>query len=399
MSQTPGKNPYRPGVGTRPAFLAGREAALRRFDALLRGAPEQAANLRVTGLRGVGKTVLLAEYAEKARAAGWVVVSLEVGPRHGTEGALVETAAARLAEARMALSRVARIKTVIGHAGRAAGRIGVSYDDIKVSVDMGTTSSNDAAQRLARDFYDTLVLVAKHGQAGLLLLLDEAQVLRDERDRTGAHPLSLLISTVSALQRSEPPLAIGLVLCGLPTLIGNLLRARSYTERMVRGEEVGRLDDEAARAAFSEPLRNSGIGADENLIASVVKEVEGYPYFVQLWGAELWDAAQAAGLTRLELRLLKVVRSDIHRRLDLDFYAPRIDTLTPAEQDVLLATASCRYPPLRADDLKTHLEKTPGNVNVLLGRLVEAGVLFRLRKGEYDYTAPKFREYLLRRKP
>lgn len=75
------------------------------------------------------------------------------------------------------------------------------------------------------------------------------------------------------------------------------------------------------------------------------------------------------------------------------------DLMMAGKQDVLLATAACRYPPLRADDLKTHLDKTPGNVNVLLGRLLEAGVLYRLRKGEYDYTAPKFREYLLRRKP
>src|SRR5438477_4283911 len=222
MTHKPGKNPYRPGVGTRPAFLAGRESALRSFDAILRGAPEQAANLRVTGLRGVGKTVLLAEFAERARSAGWIVVSLELGPRHATEHALVDTLAVRAAEAREALSRVARIKSLIGHAGRAAGRIGVAYDEIKVSVDMGSTSSNDAAQRLARELYDTLALVEKHGRAGLLLLLDEAQVLRDERDRTGSHPLSLLISTVSALQRAEPPLPLGLVLCGLPTLLANL---------------------------------------------------------------------------------------------------------------------------------------------------------------------------------
>jgi hypothetical protein len=398
MSHGPGKNPYRPGVGTRPAYLAGRESALRSFDAILRGAPEQAANLRVTGLRGVGKTVLLAEFAERARSNGWIVVSLELGPRHGTEHALVDTLAARAAEAREALSRVTRIKSLIGHASRAAGRVGISYDEIKVSVDVGSTSSNDTAQRLARELYDTLALVEKHERAGLLLLLDEAQVLRDERDRTGSHPLSLLISTVSALQRTEPPLPLGLVLCGLPTLVGNLLRARSYTERMFRGHEVGRLEETAARDAFIEPLRSTGVEADENLVTAVVREVEGYPYFVQLWGAELWEAAQSAELTRLELRLLKVVRPDIHRRLDLDFYAPRIDTLTPSEQDVLLATAACRYPPLRAEDLKTHLEKTPGNVNVLLGRLVEAGVLYRLRKGEYDYTAPKFREYLLRRK-
>lgn len=91
------------------------------------------------------------------------------------------------------------------------------------------------------------------------------------------------------------------------------------------------------------------------------------------------------------------MRPRIRERLDQDFYEPRISVLTPAEQEVLLASAACPYPPLRAADLGAASEKTPGNVNVLLGRLVEAGVLFRLRKGEYEYTAPKFRDFLLRR--
>jgi DNA-binding transcriptional ArsR family regulator len=83
--------------------------------------------------------------------------------------------------------------------------------------------------------------------------------------------------------------------------------------------------------------------------------------------------------------------------LDLDFYNPRVETLTPAEQDVLLGTADADYPPLVVSKLNDAINKAPGNINVLLGRLVDAGVLYRIRKGEYDYTAPRFRDYLLRR--
>jgi len=95
--------------------------------------------------------------------------------------------------------------------------------------------------------------------------------------------------------------------------------------------------------------------------------------------------------------LLDAARPEILRRLDLDFYDPRVETLTPAEQDVLLATAYCNYPPLIVADLNDAIAKTPQNVNVLLGRLVESGVLYRIRKGQYEYTAPKFRDFLLRR--
>jgi len=125
--------------------------------------------------------------------------------------------------------------------------------------------------------------------------------------------------------------------------------------------------------------------------------VEGYPYFVQLWGAELWDASRLAGTSNLSSRLLVAVEPDIYRRRDLDFYDPRVESLTPVEQDLLLATAACPYPPLRSSHIHGRSGRSEGNVNVLMGRLTEQGVLLRLQMGQYDYTAPKFHDYLLRR--
>jgi hypothetical protein len=248
---------------------------------------------------------------------------------------------------------------------------------------------------VSRTLFDTVESVISHGKNGLMLLLDEAQVIRDETRATGQHPLSLLVAAVSSLQKAELP--IGMVLCGLPTLTGNLLRARSYTERMFRGEEIGSLGSNDARDALVRPLVDSPVILDSGLAERVVEEVEGYPYFLQLWGAELWDAADAAGVERFSRRLLDAARPEIYRRLDLDFYDPRVATLTPAEQDVLLASAECSYPPLVVADLNEAISKTPGNINVLLGRLVDSGVLYRIRKGQYEYTAPKFRDFLVRR--
>lgn len=205
----------------------------------------------------------------------------------------------------------------------------------------------------------------------------------------------MLLTAVALVQRSKAPLA--LVLCGLPTLTGNLLRARSYTERMFRGMEITSLTPDDARAAFVGPLKKTGVSADDDAVMQVVSTVEGYPYFIQLFGAELFDAASASGLTRITLPFVSATEPDIYRRLDGDFYEPRVATLTAAEQDLLLASARAAYPPLRVSELNLVTGKSSGSVNVLLGRLVEAGVLYRIRKGEYGYTAPKFRDYLLRR--
>lgn len=96
--------------------------------------------------------------------------------------------------------------------------------------------------------------------------------------------------------------------------------------------------------------------------------------------------------------LLHEVRRDIYERLDRDFYEGRVASLTPAEQELLLDSAGCSYPPLKVSELRSLTEKSEGNVNVLIGRLTEQGVLFRINKGQYRYTAPQFYEYLRRRK-
>ena len=394
MTAKPGKNPYRPGVGLRPLYVAGREAPLRRFRAMLRAAPEQPANMRLVGLRGVGKTVLLGEFEKLAEEAGWAAATLELRPGHNRDDSLVEAISTAAKAARERLSRTERLRKAVGGTARRAGTLGIAWGDIAVTYDPFVDSER---QDLSRALFDATETAVSKGREGFVVLLDEAQVVRDERAASGEHPLSLLISSVVALQRREVPL--GLVLCGLPTLTGNLLRARSYTERMFRGEEIGKLEAEEARAAFVKPLAetNAGVETSNDLVETVIEEVEGYPYFIQLWGAELWDAAEAAGTDRLTSVLLNAARPDIYRRLDFDFYEPRVSTLTPAEQDVLLSTVRCDYPPLVVADLNQASKKSPGNVNVLLGRLVDSGVLFRVRKGEYEYTAPKFRDYLVRR--
>ncbi len=367
---------------------------MRRFEATLRAAPEQPANMRLTGLRGVGKTVLLGEFQAIAEDNGWASAMLELQPGHNTEDALVAALTAVAQNSRERLSRVERIKKAVGNAARHAGSLGISWGDFVLTYD---PIVGRPREDITRALFEVVEMAIEKGRAGFVLLLDEAQVIRDETGPSGEHPLSLLISSVVALQRKEIP--VGLVLCGLPTLTGNLLKARSYTERMFRGEEIGSLNQDDAREAFAQPLEEEGSfpGPEGVLVDRVIAEVEGYPYFIQLWGAELWDAAEIGGVDRLTTDLLEAVRPDIYRRLDLDFYDPRVETLTPAEQDVLLGTAFADYPPLVVSKLNDAINKTPANVNVLLGRLVDSGVLYRLRKGEYDYTAPRFRDYLLRR--
>ncbi len=391
---SPSRNPYRPGAALSPLHLAGRARELQRFRSTLAGSPELPANLRLTGLHGVGKTVLLKEFEKVAgEDQEWVTSRVQIEPRHNTEDDLTELVVGLADQARMKASRAARLKAKLsGAVATARGLIKVSYEDLEFSL---APSASEKQRTITKALFDAAATADESGFAGYLLLLDEAQVLRDDKDRNGEHPLSLLVAAVNTLQESELP--VGLVVCGLPTLRANLLRARTYSERMFRGEEIGRLAAIDAREAFVKPLEETGVTATDALVDRAIAEVEGYPFFIQLWGAELWDAAAIAEVDELNEDLLDQVAPDIYQRLDSDFYEGRVESLTPAEQDLLMATASCSYPPLRTADIRAQSNKTESNVNVLMGRLADQGVVFRVQKGIYEYTAPKFHDYLKRR--
>jgi hypothetical protein len=385
-------NPYRPGSGVRPCYLAGRDRVVSRFARMLRGAPAIPANLRLTGLRGVGKTVLLKTLEQLALQAGWMTSRVQLEPRHNRDDEVAGLIRDVAHNAILRISKVERARDAVRQAAAVLSTVRVSWQDIELSM---TPRTSPGSPQIAKSLYDVVSAAVRGGHRGYLLMLDEAQILRDERGGVQTHPLSLLVAAINTLQEYSVPL--GLVLSGLPSLTANLLRARTYTERMFRGEEIARLDKSAAWEAFTRPLDETGMTAEPELVQRVVSEVEGFPYFIQLWGAELWDGAREAGAARLTADLLDAIEPDIYRRLDIDFYDGRVEALTPAEQDLLIGAADCPYPPLRTSDVQSKTHRSTGNVNVLMGRLVEQGVLYRLQKGAYGYTAPKFHEYLRRR--
>lgn len=394
MTDALGKNPYRPGAATPPLYLAGREPELRRFARVLDSAPELPANVRLTGLRGVGKSVLLKEFEATASSAGWAAVRVQLEPRHNSDAGLAELVQTVVQAKINSMSMGHRVRARVAGAIDSARRlITVSYEDLTVAL----AGSLGGQQDLAKSLYEAVNEALDTGHEGFVLLLDEAQVVKDDVSRNGEHPLSMLIAATNTLQEAGLPL--GLVLCGLPTLGTHLQKARTYSERMFRAEHIGPLTGNPgpARDAFTKPLEGTGATATEGLIQRVIDEVEGYPFFIQLWGAELWEAARSAGLDAFTVDLLDVIEPEIYARLDKEFYAGRVEALTPSEQDLLLSTALCSYPPLRTPDIRVQNSKSEGNINVLMGRLAEQGVIYRVQKGIYEYTAPKFHEYLVRR--
>jgi hypothetical protein len=381
-------NPFRPGNGVPPPYLAGRDRLLDTFEDWLLEEPPLHANWALTGLRGTGKTVLLGEFAARAERAGWLTLQRELGDRHRDD---VRFAEALIEDCEALIGRtdaIAAIGQTIERGARWLRPKRISVGE--VSVDPAYAGSRPAPADVMRSAFGQLYSVLSHNERpGAILLYDEAHLLADDRSRE-RFPLSGLLAALGAVQRQRPRVRI--IVSGLPTLSLNLKRARTYAERMFRHAVVGNLEADAAEEALAIPLAGSGRSFGLSLIGEIVEQTAGYPYFLQFFGAFV---CSRLGLEHIGLADFQRVESALLYELDLAFFEDRFEGAAPSEQILLLAMARAggRVSLTRlAAEVRDRV-----NVPVGLRRLIDRGLVYRPTRATYDFALPLFGPYLRRR--
>jgi hypothetical protein len=385
-------NPYHPEPGRSPVVLAGRRAELDFLQARLRDAPSTPACVRVTGIRGTGKTVLLKAFSAEAERDGWAVLASELYRHAYSEGTLTALLTQVAAAKVESLSLMAAVRAKVTGAATAVLRtFQFTLTDIGIGWGLDPAMASQAAD-IGRSLADVATAAVAARRIGCVVILDEAHYLADDPDGD-EYPMSLLLATLMQLQSLEIPIAF--ILSGLPTLDRNIGRARPQAERMFRGLSLGMLSRTATKEAFEGPLGESTMSARADLVDAVIDRVEGYPHFIQLWGAELWSAAKARDSNEMTLALLADVEPQIAQRVEVDIFDFRMKQLDVSDRDVLLAAARCPYPPLRAQYLADELKVDAAEVEESLERLANDGVIHDpADRGEYLFTVPGFERYL-----
>ena len=404
------RNPYQPGVGTTPPYLADREQQLQRFRSYLRDFPDKRRNVRLSGLCGVGKTVLLKEYRDAARERDWVVIRRDLTARLRPEDAFATAIADDLDTAIRAFSNMAKLRKLLTSARRAVEEITVGLPDgTSISVKPGTSRSGASVleDRLGEALVQVGRLAAKAGR-GVAFLYDEAHTLHDQ-PRQHQYPLGALLGAfVQAQDHEEPPLPVMLVVSGLPPLVQNLQAARSHAERLFRVEELGNLALEPASQhkpspaalALIEPAAETGIPFEPDVAQRVAADVDGYPYFIQKYGEALWDAADAANLDAITPRLYTSTRARVQVALDAEFFENRYLDAPRADQLTLRVAADLGGERFEIAGLVAQFQsRNPNAIQQSVNRLLKSNHIYRVSQGIYAYTAPLFGDFLRRAYP
>jgi hypothetical protein len=401
------KNPYRPGVGKAPPHLADRELHLDRFAKYLDGFPENRRNLRVTGLRGVGKTVLLKEYRKLAREKDWLVIRRDFAKRFLDEAAFAVAMAEDMQRAVEQLSKTEKAKRLVGDALEAIGGITLDVGGVTAQMRIPGIDRQRILEDRMRDALMKVGVIAAESERAVAFLYDEAHVVYD-RDNDGHYPLSALLAAfVEAQDYDDMDLPVMLVVCGLPPLVTNLQAARSHSERLFKAEEVENLDlsprdggPSVAAEALTKPSEDTPVLFDPNTAQRVAEDVSGYPYFIQWYGEALWDAADELGHSMVDDSLYEATRGAIQDGLDIEFFEGRYNETRRNEQGTLRVAASLGGEAFRtADILEQYANKKKRSIQMSLNRLIGDNLIYRIRYGEYRYTAPLFGDFLRRKHP
>lgn len=383
----PIRNPYSPGAGTPPPYLAGREGVLDTFRTVLGRA--QIGNAVqppvLSGLRGVGKTVLLLRWRELALEAGWSAAHMEA--RAGTDlraplGDAVIDLTRQTSRRFRNQERAHRLQRIATSFLRATGatviRGAVAFD---VQPEPGVADSGS----LETDLTELLVELgeaAREEGSGAVILIDELQ-------DAGVDALVGLVGASHRVNQLQLPVLIAGA--GLPTVGRVLSEAKSYAERLFDVRTIGRLDHEAQREAIREPAAALGVDFESGALTRLGELAGGYPFFIQTHAKFAWDVAVESPITLADV---SVAEPRAGEQLEQSFFGPRYERATPAERRYLHALASLGDGPVSTAEAAAVLRRRPSDVSVQRDGLLAKGLVYAPDRGLIDFTVPHMAAYL-----
>jgi hypothetical protein len=388
----PIKNPFSPGAGSPPPELVGRDPLLEQARILLgrvkQKRPEK--SMLLTGLRGVGKTVLLNEIERMAKGVEYRTIVIEAHEAKSL-GPLI---APYLRNLFYELDRIAGAGDKVRRGLRVLrsflGVLQLTYEDVSIGLDVDPEKGSADSGDLEIDLPNLFIAVGEAAQernTAVAVFIDEIQYFNQKE-------LGALIMAMHKVQQQQLPVV--LLGAGLPILPGLAGESKSYAERLFNFPDVGELTREDAVKALREPAQAAGVGFDADALNEVFRLTKGYPYFLQEWGYQAWNLAVTSPIT---LAVVQNATATVIPRLDQNFFRVRFDRLTPSEKNFLRAMAALGRGAHRTGDIADALKVKVTSLGPVRAKLIKKGMIYSPAHGDMAFTVPLFDEFMIRAMP
>jgi hypothetical protein len=385
-------NPFSPGAGSPPPELVGRDPIIEKARILFGRVKQKRSekSLLLTGLRGVGKTVLLNELERLASATDYRTVAVEAHE----DKPLGPLIAPHLRSLLYELDRVAGAGEKVKRGFRVLrsfiGSLKVTYADVELGLDVdpeqGSADSGDIELDLPNLFVAVGEAAEERGRA-IAIFIDEVQYFNGKE-------LGALIMAMHRIQQRQLPIV--LLGAGLPILPALAGESKSYAERLFSFPEVGALTADESAEALREPTRAAGVVFEPDALEEVFRLTKGYPYFLQEWGYQSWNQAPSNNIT---LDVVANATPSVIERLDQNFFRVRFDRLPPSEKRFLRAIAELGAGAHRSGDIADVLGVKVTSLGPVRARLIKKGMVYSPAHGDMAFTVPLFDEFMRRAIP
>jgi hypothetical protein len=388
------KNPFMPGAGHKPPYLAGRENEKKEFAKLLTQ-DTILKNLILTGLRGLGKTVLLEEFKPLAIQEGWLWAGTDL------------TESTSISEENLAIRLLTDLSVVTSSiiitVDQPRAGFGENNQQVSATLNFPALSAiYDSTPGLTLDKLKSVLefvwsQIDTTKRRGIIFAYDEAQNLRDYNDKQ-QFPLSLLLDLFQSLQRKN--IRFMLALTGLPTLFPKLVKARTFAERMFTQVYLCPLNERETSEAILEPIKmnNCPVCFKAESISTIWNITRGYPYFVQYVCKEVFDVWIQALDTEGQASGIPVI--EIMRKLDTDFFSGCWAQVTDRQRELLQIVAfldNCETEFTVQEILESQKSTFSGSVvNSMLTKLMKNGLVYKNRHGKYSFAVPLLSDFIKR---
>ena len=388
----PIKNPFSPGAGSPPPELVGRAGILEQARVLLGRVKERRPekSILLTGLRGVGKTVLLNEIDRLAAKAGYRTVVVEAHEDKSLAALLVPPLRKLLFEFDRVAGAGDKAKRGLAVLKSFMNGVKVTMGGLEVGLDIDPEQGAADSGDLESDLPNLFVAVAEAAEERHLpiaLLMDELQYFNSKE-------LSALIMAMHKMQQRQLPMV--LLGAGLPILPGLAGESKSYAERLFSFPDIGALSEPDAIKALQDPTKLMGVDFERDALKEIYRLTQGYPYFLQEWGYQSWNRAAASPIT---LKVVQEATATVIKRLDENFFRVRFDRLTPGEKLFLRAMAGLGSGAHRSSDIADALGVKINSLGPRRANLIRKGMIYSPAHGDMAFTVPLFDEFMLRAMP